>query len=115
MSMDTDRPRVSTEQNLLVGGMLIGGALIVTGTLVPLARGEALSSTVVPLEQLIHWLLRADPAAMLSAGFLILMAIPVARLLVIAGRFWRQGDRRFALVSLVVLTIVLTGLFLDGH
>ncbi len=44
----------------------------------------------------------------LKTGFLLLMFTPALRILVAGIVFLREGDYRYALVSLVVLTIVTT-------
>jgi uncharacterized membrane protein len=44
--------------------------------------------------------------AVLRAGFLLLMFTPALRIVVAGIVFFREGDYRYGLVSLVVLTIV---------
>lgn len=43
-----------------------------------------------------------------QAGILVLMSTPITRVLVAAIVFWREGDRRYALVSAGVFLILIT-------
>jgi Protein of unknown function (DUF1634) len=47
---------------------------------------------------------------LLRAGVLLLMLTPVARVLVLTIGLFREGDRRFAFVSFVVLAILVAGI-----
>jgi uncharacterized membrane protein len=46
----------------------------------------------------------------LRAGVVLLMLTPVARVLVLTLGLFREGDRRFGLVSLAVLAILVAGI-----
>jgi uncharacterized membrane protein len=42
----------------------------------------------------------------IQAGVLVLMCTPITRVLVAAAVFWREGDRRYGLVSIGVFAIL---------
>jgi uncharacterized membrane protein len=50
----------------------------------------------------------AQSPLVLKAGVLLLMCTPVARVVVLTAGLFLEGDRRFGLVSLVVLAILAT-------
>ena len=49
----------------------------------------------------------------LRAGVLLLMCTPVARVVVLTAGLFYEGDRRFGLVSLVVLAILASSILLS--
>ena len=51
--------------------------------------------------------------ALLQAGVVLLMLTPVARVTVLTLGLFRQGDRRFGLVSLAVLVVLAAGAVLS--
>jgi len=51
-----------------------------------------------------------DALAIATLGLLCLLATPVAGVAVSAIRFWRERDRRYALISAVVLAMLLVSL-----
>ncbi|MBC7545904.1 MAG: DUF1634 domain-containing protein [Candidatus Sericytochromatia bacterium] len=107
-------PSADPDLRLLVGGLVISGTLIGLGLVGAFAGGHGLPTTVVPLGQIVRRLADGEPAALLSAGFLCLIATPVLRLALSIVQFWRAGDRRFALVALTVLLTIFAGLVI-GH
>ncbi len=63
-----------------------------------------------------HGLMRligqGDPAAIIQMGVLLLIATPVARVVFAAGAFALQRDRMYVGISVAILAILLTALFL---
>jgi uncharacterized membrane protein len=55
-----------------------------------------------------------DGLAIATLGLLSLLATPVAGVAVGAVWFWRERDRRYALISAVVLAMLLVSLVLVG-
>jgi uncharacterized membrane protein len=49
----------------------------------------------------------------MQLGVLLLLLTPLARLVVTALSFWLEGERRYSLVSLTVLLIILASLLLS--
>ena len=68
--------------------------------------GDGLPSGVVPLAHLASRLGDADPAAYLSLGLIVLIATPFVRVAASIVVFALEGDRRYTLVTAVVLGIM---------
>lgn len=92
--------------SLLSGALMLAGVLwIVAAADVPLQVGPPM-----PLEHLVAQLRAGNPYAVMQAGVLLLLLTPLVRVTVAAVSFWRDGERRYALVSLVVLAIILASI-----
>lgn len=92
---------------LSAGVMLLGVLLLLTRPDLPLQMGSAL-----PLHLLATELARGNPYALMQLGVLLLLFTPLTRIVAAAVSFWLEGERRYSLVSLVVLAIILTSLLL---
>ena len=57
-------------------------------------------------------LLLYQPQAVIASGLLILIATPVLRVIVSVIAFSREHDRRYALIALILLAILLTSFLL---
>jgi uncharacterized membrane protein len=88
--------------------MLVGTMLVLRETDRPIQVGPAM-----PLRLLPGQFLDANPYAIMQAGVLLLLLTPLVRLLMAAVSFWMERERRYTLVSLAVLTIILASLFLS--
>jgi uncharacterized membrane protein len=87
--------------------MLAGAALLLRETERPLQVGPPM-----PLDYLGVQLRDGNPYALMQAGVLLLLLTPLVRLLAAAVSFWLEGERRYTLVSLTVLAIILVSLLL---
>jgi uncharacterized membrane protein len=84
-------------------GVLLAGVAWALG-----ARGVALQvGPPIPLRELGTQLARGNPYALMQVGVLLLLLTPLVRIVTAAVSFELAGERRYTLVSLVVLTLIL--------
>jgi uncharacterized membrane protein len=88
--------------------MLAGVVLVFFLADVPIQVGSAM-----PLGTMLSSLRHANPYAVMQLGVVLLLLTPLARLVVAAVSFWLEGERRYAVVSLAVLVIILASLVLS--
>lgn len=95
---------------LMVWGVYAAMALISIGIVLaglagidPLARGLAPALDPVGI---VSSMLALQPEGFLWAGIVLILAIPIGRVVVAGVGFLARGERRFALVSLLVLLVV---------
>lgn len=98
---------------LLRSQLLLSGGLIVGGGSLALLRTGRLPDHTVALGQLLPGMLAGDATAWLTAGFLLLILMPVQRLLTTAALFARERDWLFVGVAAIVLMIVVAGLVIE--
>jgi hypothetical protein len=99
--VDGDRARRVTTgavATALVLGLTCFGAALALG--LPARAG------VTPFGGLVAGLLRADPAAFVGAGVLLLLASPLLRLSGLIAAFWRAGDRAALAAALGTLALL---------
>jgi uncharacterized membrane protein len=87
-------------------GFRVGAALLALGVVVTLVKGEPLGREADPIGGVIAKLRAGQAAGIIDLAILWFMLTPVATVIVTAATFWRLGDRRYALLSLVVLLIL---------
>jgi uncharacterized membrane protein len=63
-----------------------------------------------PIEMM-HLLAHGNPAAIIQLGVLLLIATPVARVIFAVIGFAIERDRLYVIVSLIVLTVLVFGIF----
>ena len=90
----------------LTWGFRIGAALLALGVVVAVAKGEPLGREADPISRVVAEVLAGNAAGIVDLAILWFMLTPVAAVIVTAVSFWRLGDRRYALLSLVVLVIL---------
>ena len=95
---------------LMVWGVYAAMALISIGIVLaglagidPLARGLAPALDPVGI---VSAMLALQPEGFLWAGIVLILAIPIGRVVVAGIGFLATGERRFALISLLVLLVV---------
>jgi uncharacterized membrane protein len=103
---------------ILRGGAMLSAAIVLFGLLLLLLRPGDLAETslqVFPhtLNQVLTGLLVSQPQAVIAAGLLLLLATPVMTVTTAAVTFALERDRRYVVIALVVLTILITS-FLIG-
>jgi uncharacterized membrane protein len=99
-------PLERTVQRVLQAGVAVSFALMLAGVVLALARGEELAVHVVPLRELAGGLAALDPAAYVSLGLAVLIATPFLRVAGSLVAFLRLRDRRYALITAVVLLVM---------
>jgi uncharacterized membrane protein len=99
---------------LMVVGVYLAMALIATGIVLaglagidPLTRG--LEPALDPAG-IASAMLALQPEGFLWAGIVLILAIPIGRVVVAGVGFLATGERRFALISLLVLLVVLASI-----
>jgi uncharacterized membrane protein len=99
---------------LMVWGVYAAMALIVTGiVLAGLAGIDPLAHTLEPALDpvgIVTAMLALQPEGFLWAGIVLILAIPIGRVVVAGVGFLATGERRFALISLMVLLVVLVSI-----
>ncbi len=98
-------------QTLLRVGLGLATTLIVVGTGIALGEGERVP---VPVRLAGLWRDGSIPDRVAATGILILALTPVAGVVTLIWSWWREGDRRFALVGIVVVAVLAVGVLL-GH
>ncbi len=93
-------------------GVAAAVALMLAGVGLLVAYGGGLPDSLVALGRLLPGLRTLDPAAYLSAGLLVLIATPFARVLGSALAFFLEGDRRYTLLTAAVLLVMCLGVLL---
>jgi len=95
---------------LLVVGTYVAIGLILVGVLLMLAQGvDPLSFEQLPafdLRAIPSELVTLQPTGFLWAGIVTVMGLPIGRVVVSGAGFYAAGERRLALVSLLVLVVV---------
>jgi uncharacterized membrane protein len=89
-----------------IWGFRVGAALLVLGVVVALAKGEPIGTQADPFGEVLGEVRAGHAAGIIDLAILWFMFVPVATVVVVAVNFWRLGDRRYALLSLVVLAIL---------
>jgi len=81
---------------MLHRGTWIGSSVIAVGLALPMVRGSEASSAIMGT-----WII--------TAGILLLIALPVLRVLLMLIVFVRERDFRFGAIAMLVLAIILLG------
>jgi uncharacterized membrane protein len=93
-------------------GMGISVVLMLAGLLLGLVSGDGMPTHVVSLGDLLPGLREPDAAAYLSLGILVLVATPFVRVAGSIVAFALERDRRYVLVTAVVLAVMCMGVLL---
>jgi uncharacterized membrane protein len=91
---------------VLTWGFRIGAALLTIGIVVALIKGQPLSPVADPFGAVIAQVRAGNASGIIDLAILWFMLTPVATVIVVAASFWRLDDRRYALLSLIVLIIL---------
>jgi len=102
---------------ILRGGVTLSAAIILTGLLLLVFHPGGLSGHVPgifpsTLEQVWSGILNLQPQAVIALGLLLLIATPVITVTASAVTFAVERDRRYVIISLIVLAILLTSLLI---
>jgi uncharacterized membrane protein len=109
--MDTDKEH-SVDRLIhytLLGGVSISATLLVVGLFIVLARGTPHPEITPSSSDILHHAFMANGVGLIYLGLLLLMITPLARVIMLIYGYARIGWWRFALVSLLVLTLLGTG------
>jgi uncharacterized membrane protein len=91
-------------------GFAVASITMLGGLLWSLAERQELDHQAQPIVNLPHALLGGNPSALIDCAILIIMLTPVVTVLLVAEAFLRTGERRYSLLSMVVLGILITSI-----
>ncbi|MDP9363791.1 MAG: DUF1634 domain-containing protein [Chloroflexota bacterium] len=91
---------------VLTWGFRLGAALLAAGLLLALVRREPLNRSADPFSEVLPTLRAGEAAGLVDLAIIWFMLTPVAVVAVVGVGFWRAGDRRYALLSLLVLAVL---------
>ena len=99
----------------LMIGLVMSGAMLMVGLIAVLARHEPRPNDRPPaLPAIIQRATAGQGVALLNMGVLLLMATPVARVIVLAVGWTVRRDYRMAAVALCVLALLAISLFIGA-
>jgi uncharacterized membrane protein len=107
---------------MLRTGVMLAAALVLTGGILYLvhshgprpdyARFKAEPAQFTTLSGVLHGVAILNPECIIMLGLLVLIATPVARVVMCIVGFLFEGDRLYVAISTIVLAILLYSLFL---
>ena len=101
----SERREERTVQLLLRGGLIVSSLLMAVGLVWALAIAH-LRSHAVSFRTVAHYVATGHPTGLMAVGLFVLLALPVARVVVLIVDFSRERDWRYAAVALAVLTLL---------
>ncbi|HEU4569577.1 MAG TPA: DUF1634 domain-containing protein [Gemmatimonadales bacterium] len=126
----TDRAAEEHRVELMVGTLLRWGVLLAAavtalgGALLLLKQGSVRMDfhrfagepgALASLTGIARGALALDPAAVVQLGVVLLIATPIARVMLTLGAFLHERDRLYTVITALVLGILLYGLLGGGH
>ena len=112
--MDTNKER-QVERLIhytLRAGVSISATLLAVGLFVVIVRDTPRPAVAPPLSEILRLAFTANEVGWIYLGLLLLIITPVARVVMLIYGYARVGWQRFALISLLVLLLLGTGLAL---
>ena len=100
------QPLYDAAVKTLFWGFRLGAALLAAGIVAALVKREPLGHEADPLTDIVATVRAGYASGIIDLAILWFMLTPVATVIVVAAGFWRLGDRRYALLSLIVLAIL---------
>lgn len=98
--------------HILRGGVLVSVAVLVAGFAVALVQGTPAPSNADPPGRVLRDAIQLRPEGLLSLGILLIIATPIARVVLSIVSFAKEGDARFAAIASIVLLNLIIGLAL---
>jgi uncharacterized protein len=104
---------------ILLGGVILSAAVILCGVALSFIRHESLDAHVLQafpqtLGQVWSGVMALQPQAVIALGLLLLIGTPVMRVAVSIVAFAIEKDRRYVVITAIVLAILLTSIFVVG-
>jgi len=97
---------------VLLVGVAVSVALMAAGLVLGVVAGEGIPTGVVPLADLASGLTSLEAGAYLSLGIIVMIATPFVRVAGSIVAFARERDRRYVLVTAVVLLVMFLSVLL---
>lgn len=104
----------ATVHRVLSLGLMASAALLAAGLGLSLLTGQALPTRVAPPEALLHAALGLQPAGLIGAGLVLLIATPCLRVALSVGVFLAERDWRYAGVTALVLAFLAAAVVLGA-
>lgn len=98
----------------MIGGLVVAVVVMVIGLIWVGATGAS-ATRVIRLPDIVPALGVGRAASVLDLGILLLFATPLAGVLVALGGFVRTGDRPFAIITVILLTLLIAGFVVALH
>lgn len=99
-------PLYDLSRAIFVWGFRIGAGLLVLGLIMAIITGQPIGHVADPLVGIPGAVLAGQASGVIDLAIFWFMATPVVTVIAVAIGFLRLGDRRYALLSLVVLIIL---------
>jgi hypothetical protein len=99
-------PVYASTRFTLTWSFRIGAALLLVGIVLALIQQQPLNHVTEGFDEVFPSVLRGDAAGVVDLAILWLMASPVFAVLVITAGFFRLGERKYALISVLVLAVL---------
>ncbi|MCA9832643.1 MAG: DUF1634 domain-containing protein [Thermomicrobiales bacterium] len=93
--------------NVLTWGFRIGATVIGLGIVLAVIQHRELAESIGSPSQLLKSIRSGNANGIISVGLLVIVLSPMAGVIALLRSFWLQGDRRYAQVSLLLLTIMI--------
>jgi uncharacterized membrane protein len=98
-------------------GVVLSAAIIIVGLFLLLGQGGALDAQQLQtfphtLDQVWSGLRVLQPQAIIELGLLLLIATPVLRVMISVVAFNMEHDRRYVVIALLLLAILMTSFML---
>jgi uncharacterized membrane protein len=99
-------PLYNLSRTIFVWGFRIGAALLRLGLIAAIVTGQPIGHLADPLVGIPGAVLSGQASGIIDLAIFWFMATPVVTVIAVAIGFLRLGDRRYALLSLIVLIIL---------
>src|SRR5690606_37164616 len=99
-------PLYASARMVLTWSFRIGAAIMLVGIVLALIQRTPLNHVTTGFGEVIPSIMRGDAAGVVDLAILWLMASPVFAVIVVAAGFFRIGERRYGVVSLLVLLVL---------
>jgi uncharacterized membrane protein len=99
-------PLYALSRTIFVWGFRIGAALLVLGLVMAIVTNQPIGRVADPLAGIPAAVLAGQASGVIDLAIFWFMATPVVTVVAVAIGFLRLGDRRYALLSLIVLIIL---------
>jgi hypothetical protein len=104
--LERQTPLYAAAERSLTWGFRLTVALLALGLALAIAGDDSVPETAEPLPEIVSLVLEGDGAGLIDLAIVTMVLTPVATVCVLALGFLRIGDRRYALVTFVVLAIL---------
>lgn len=99
---------------VLRGGVLLSAVIILVGLLLFVAEGARAHVFPHTLATLVQSVVQGNPLGVIMLGLVVLLFTPVLRVAVSIGAFAVEGDRRYVIITSLVLALLLVSIIVLG-